>query len=113
MMFGVTAIRIEVNAAQSKLVLVKNFDVKYSKCLRRLMKLLLLSIKLRLSVQVTIVRLMMLVQKLLLLVLKVNAAGIKLTTAERLQLLEEFMLTEKRSKTYQRKNKDFLKIMIT
>ncbi|GJS44857.1 hypothetical protein Tco_0594978 [Tanacetum coccineum] len=30
----------------------------------------------------------------------VNAAGIKVTTAERLQLLEEFMLTEKRSKTY-------------
>ncbi|GKC88489.1 hypothetical protein Tco_1149138 [Tanacetum coccineum] len=50
--------------------------------------------------------LMLLVQKLLLLVLKVNAAGIKVTTAERLQLLEEFMLTEKRSKTYQRKNKD-------
>ncbi|GJX82191.1 retrovirus-related pol polyprotein from transposon TNT 1-94 [Tanacetum coccineum] len=50
--------------------------------------------------------LMLLEQKLLLLVLKVNAAGIKVTTAERLQLLEEFMLTEKRSKTYQRKNKD-------
>ncbi|GJR59373.1 hypothetical protein Tco_1501535 [Tanacetum coccineum] len=50
--------------------------------------------------------LMLLVQKLLLLVLKVNAAGIKVTTAERLQLLKEFMLTEKRSKTYQRKNKD-------
>ncbi|GJT40272.1 hypothetical protein Tco_0940137 [Tanacetum coccineum] len=51
--------------------------------------------------------------KLLLLVLKVNAAGMKVTTAERLQLLEEFMLTEKRSKTYQRKYKDFLKIKIT
>ncbi|GJR34767.1 hypothetical protein Tco_1210451 [Tanacetum coccineum] len=50
--------------------------------------------------------LMLLVQKLLLLVFKVNAAGIKVTTTERLQLLEEFMLTEKRSKTYQRKNKD-------
>ncbi|GJX13207.1 putative ribonuclease H-like domain-containing protein [Tanacetum coccineum] len=35
-----------------------------------------------------------------------DAAGMKVTTAERLQLLEEFMLTEKRSKTYQRKNKD-------
>ncbi|GKE20264.1 hypothetical protein Tco_1431776 [Tanacetum coccineum] len=57
--------------------------------------------------------LMLLVQKLLLLVLKVNVAGIKVTTAERLQLLEEFMLTEKRSKTYQRENKDFLKIKIT
>ncbi|GJX36674.1 hypothetical protein Tco_0248231 [Tanacetum coccineum] len=56
---------------------------------------------------------MLLVQKLLLLVLKVNVAGIKVTTAERLQLLEEFMLTEKRSKTYQRNDKDFLKIKIT
>ncbi|GKG07181.1 hypothetical protein Tco_0330150, partial [Tanacetum coccineum] len=33
-------------------------------------------------------------------VLKVNTAGIKVTTAERLQMLEEFMLKEKRSKTY-------------
>ncbi|GKF75693.1 hypothetical protein Tco_0225137, partial [Tanacetum coccineum] len=32
---------------------------------------------------------MLLAQKLLLLVLKVNAAGIKVTTSERLQLLEE------------------------
>ncbi|GJU67445.1 hypothetical protein Tco_1253704 [Tanacetum coccineum] len=58
------------------------------------------------DLEVTASQLMLLVQKLLLLVLKVNAAGIKVTTAERLQLLEEFMLTEKRSKTYQRKNKD-------
>ncbi|GKA23829.1 hypothetical protein Tco_0709862, partial [Tanacetum coccineum] len=58
-------------------------------------------------------KLMLLVQKLLLLVLKVNATGIKVTTAKRLQLLEEFMLTEKRSKTYQRKDKDCLKIKIT
>ncbi|GJV35615.1 putative ribonuclease H-like domain-containing protein [Tanacetum coccineum] len=36
-----------------------------------------------------------------------------ITTAERLQLLEEFMLTEKRSKTYQRKDKDYLEIKIT
>ncbi|GJZ12763.1 hypothetical protein Tco_0547993 [Tanacetum coccineum] len=57
-------------------------------------------------VLLTMLVLMLLVQKLLLLVLKVNAAGMKVTTAERLQLLEEFMLTEKRSKTYQRKNKD-------
>ncbi|GKE92766.1 ribonuclease H-like domain-containing protein, partial [Tanacetum coccineum] len=35
------------------------------------------------------------------------------TTAERLQLLEEFMLTEKRSRPYQRKDKDFLKIKNT
>ncbi|GJW60120.1 hypothetical protein Tco_0109455 [Tanacetum coccineum] len=47
-------------------------------------------------------QLMLLVYKLLLLVFRVNAA----------RLLEEFMLTEKRSKTYQRKNKDFLKIKI-
>ncbi|GJR45564.1 reverse transcriptase domain-containing protein [Tanacetum coccineum] len=45
--------------------------------------------------------------------LKVNAAGMKVTTAERLQLLEEFILTEKRLKTYKRKYKDFLKIKIT
>ncbi|GJX15070.1 ribonuclease H-like domain-containing protein [Tanacetum coccineum] len=58
------------------------------------------------DLRVTAAKLMLLVQKLLLLVLKVNAAGKKVTTAERLQLLEEFMLTEKRSKNYQRKNKD-------
>ncbi|GJS69531.1 hypothetical protein Tco_0702372 [Tanacetum coccineum] len=52
-------------------------------------------------------------QKLLLLVLKVNVAGMKVTTAERLQLLEEFMLIEKRSKIYQRKYQDFLEIKIT
>ncbi|GJR15887.1 hypothetical protein Tco_0798539 [Tanacetum coccineum] len=38
--------------------------------------------------EVTVVKLVLLVQKLLLLVLKVNAAGIKVTTAERLQLLK-------------------------
>ncbi|GJX34961.1 hypothetical protein Tco_0246518 [Tanacetum coccineum] len=64
-------------------------------------------------VNIACTQLMLLVQKLLLLVLKVNATGIKVTTAERLQLLEEFMLTEKRSKTYQRKDKDCLKIKIT
>ncbi|GJW08501.1 reverse transcriptase domain-containing protein [Tanacetum coccineum] len=45
--------------------------------------------------EVTIVKLVLLVQKLLLLVLKVNAAGIKVTTAERI-------------KTAQRKDKDCL-----
>ncbi|GJW82443.1 hypothetical protein Tco_0146418 [Tanacetum coccineum] len=65
------------------------------------------------DLEVTDAKLMLPVQKLLLLVLKVNVAGIKVTAAERLQLLEEFMLTEKRSKIYQRKNKDFLKIKIT
>ncbi|GJW99967.1 hypothetical protein Tco_0183881 [Tanacetum coccineum] len=65
------------------------------------------------DLRVTAVKLMLLVQNLLLLVLKVNDAGMKVTTAERLQLLKEFMLTEKRPKTYQRKYKDFLKIKIT
>ncbi|GJS86507.1 hypothetical protein Tco_0769143 [Tanacetum coccineum] len=41
------------------------------------------------DLRVTAAKLMLLVQKLLLLVLKVNAAGMKVTTAERLQLLEE------------------------
>ncbi|GJY55177.1 hypothetical protein Tco_0446841 [Tanacetum coccineum] len=50
------------------------------------------------DLRVTAAKLMLLVQRLLLLVLKVNAAGMKVTTAERLQLLEEFMLTKKRSK---------------
>ncbi|GKA34643.1 ribonuclease H-like domain-containing protein [Tanacetum coccineum] len=39
---------------------------------------------------------------------KVTTVGVKVTIASRLQLLEEFMLTEKRSKTYQRKDKDCL-----
>ncbi|GKF91731.1 hypothetical protein Tco_0275432 [Tanacetum coccineum] len=65
------------------------------------------------DLRVTAAQLMLLVYKLLLLVFKVNAAGIKVKTIKRLQLLEEFMLTEKRSKTYQRKNKDCLKIKIT
>ncbi|GJY98376.1 ribonuclease H-like domain-containing protein [Tanacetum coccineum] len=58
------------------------------------------------DLRVTAAKLMLLVQKLLLLVFKVNAAGMKVTSTERLHLLEEFMLIEKRSKTYQRKNKD-------
>ncbi|GKE85163.1 hypothetical protein Tco_1558905, partial [Tanacetum coccineum] len=39
---------------------------------------------------------------------KVTTVGVKVTTTLRLQLLEEFMLTEKISKTYQRKDKDCL-----
>ncbi|GJY13958.1 putative ribonuclease H-like domain-containing protein [Tanacetum coccineum] len=58
------------------------------------------------DLRLTAAQLMLLVQKLLLLVLKVNVAGMKVTTAKRLQLLEDFGLTEKRSKTYQKKNKD-------
>ncbi|GJR70738.1 hypothetical protein Tco_0016803 [Tanacetum coccineum] len=40
------------------------------------------------DLEVTAVKLVLLVQKLLLLVWKVNAAGIKVTTTERLQLLK-------------------------
>ncbi|GJU18953.1 hypothetical protein Tco_1146919 [Tanacetum coccineum] len=36
MQFGVTAALIDVNAAQSKLVLLENFNENYSKCLRLL-----------------------------------------------------------------------------
>ncbi|GJS19770.1 hypothetical protein Tco_0448402, partial [Tanacetum coccineum] len=39
--------------------------------------------------------LMLLVYKLLLLVLKVNAASTKVSTAQRLRLLKEFLLSEK------------------
>ncbi|GJY06378.1 hypothetical protein Tco_0373432 [Tanacetum coccineum] len=39
MLFGVTAALIDVNAAQSKLVLLENFNEKYSKCLRLMVKL--------------------------------------------------------------------------
>ncbi|GJR26305.1 hypothetical protein Tco_1102537 [Tanacetum coccineum] len=38
MLFGVTAALIDVNAAQSKLVLLENFNENYSKCLRLLYK---------------------------------------------------------------------------
>ncbi|GJT16117.1 hypothetical protein Tco_0874823 [Tanacetum coccineum] len=44
---------------------------------------------------VTAAQLMLLVYKLLLLVLKVNAASTKVTTAQRLRLLKEFLLSEK------------------
>ncbi|GKE81041.1 hypothetical protein Tco_1551041 [Tanacetum coccineum] len=42
MLFRVTAALIDVNATQSKLVLLENFNENYSKCLRLLVKLLLL-----------------------------------------------------------------------
>ncbi|GKE75518.1 hypothetical protein Tco_1537559 [Tanacetum coccineum] len=42
LLFGVTAALIDVNAAQSKLVLLENFNENYSKCLRLLLKLPLL-----------------------------------------------------------------------
>ncbi|GKC90524.1 hypothetical protein Tco_1151173 [Tanacetum coccineum] len=40
---SITAALIDVNAAQSKLVLLENFNENYSKCLRLLVKLQLLS----------------------------------------------------------------------
>ncbi|GJZ63276.1 hypothetical protein Tco_0619697 [Tanacetum coccineum] len=52
-------------------------------------------IRIKSLLEVTAVKLMLLVQKLILLVLKVNAAGINVTTAERI-------------KTAQRKDKDCL-----
>ncbi|GJV88689.1 hypothetical protein Tco_1532627 [Tanacetum coccineum] len=42
MLFGITTVLIDVNAAQSKLVLLENFNENYSKYLRLLVKLLLL-----------------------------------------------------------------------
>ncbi|GJR28712.1 hypothetical protein Tco_1104944 [Tanacetum coccineum] len=39
MLFGITTVLIDVNAAQSKLMLLENFNENYSKCLRLLMKL--------------------------------------------------------------------------
>ncbi|GJX28662.1 hypothetical protein Tco_0236741 [Tanacetum coccineum] len=47
------------------------------------------------DLRVTAAQLMLLVYKLLLLVLKVNAASTKVTTAQRLRLLKEFLLSEK------------------
>ncbi|GKE97220.1 hypothetical protein Tco_1582075, partial [Tanacetum coccineum] len=47
------------------------------------------------DLRVTAAQLMLLVYRLLLLVLKVNAASTKVTTAQRLRLLKEFLLLEK------------------
>ncbi|GKB69991.1 hypothetical protein Tco_0931403 [Tanacetum coccineum] len=47
------------------------------------------------DLRVTTAKLMLLVYKLLLLVLKVNAASTKVITAQRLRLLKEFLLSEK------------------
>ncbi|GKE33521.1 hypothetical protein Tco_1452843, partial [Tanacetum coccineum] len=46
------------------------------------------------DLKVTTAQLILLVYKLLLLVLKVNAASTKVTTAQRLRLLKEFLLSE-------------------
>ncbi|GJX86032.1 hypothetical protein Tco_0336806 [Tanacetum coccineum] len=93
-------------------LMLKSFDRKHLEDLYKLGRTFRIK-RLFDDLRVTAAKLMLLVQKLLLLVLKVNVVGIKVTTAERLQLLEEFTLTKNISKTYQRKNKDFLKIKIT
>ncbi|GKB95538.1 hypothetical protein Tco_0981675, partial [Tanacetum coccineum] len=53
MLFRITLVLIDVNAAQSKLVLLENFNENYSKCLKLLVKLQLLSTKLVLLEEVT------------------------------------------------------------
>ncbi|GKC91553.1 hypothetical protein Tco_1152202 [Tanacetum coccineum] len=64
----------------------------------QLLKLLTKQLKNQCSVwkhpPVTAAKLMRLVYKLLLLVFRVNAASTKVTTAERLRLLKEFLLSE-------------------
>ncbi|GKA53983.1 ribonuclease H-like domain-containing protein [Tanacetum coccineum] len=77
MLFGVTAALIDVNDAQSKLVLLENFNENYSKCLRLLVEVTTASTKLLLLEEVTTARgsyyfttaeeLMLLVKKLVLL----------------------------------------------
>ncbi|GJZ04355.1 hypothetical protein Tco_0537630 [Tanacetum coccineum] len=44
MLFGITTVLIDVNAAQSKLVLLKNFNENYSRCLRLMETELFLSL---------------------------------------------------------------------
>ncbi|GJS02139.1 ribonuclease H-like domain-containing protein [Tanacetum coccineum] len=74
MLFGVTAALIDVNATQSKLVLLENFNENYSKCLRLLLEVTTASTKLLLLEELTTARgittakeLMLLVKKLVLL----------------------------------------------
>ncbi|GKA14595.1 hypothetical protein Tco_0694241 [Tanacetum coccineum] len=75
MLFGVIVALIDVNAAQSKLVLLENFNENYSKCLRLLVEVTTASTKLLLLEEVTTAsgrgyyaeRLMLLVKKLVLL----------------------------------------------
>ncbi|GJY85698.1 hypothetical protein Tco_0499724 [Tanacetum coccineum] len=53
MLFGVIVALIDVNAAQSKLVLLENFNENYSKCLRLLVEVTTTSTKLLLLEEVT------------------------------------------------------------
>ncbi|GKC52327.1 hypothetical protein Tco_1075072 [Tanacetum coccineum] len=57
----ITAVLIDVNAAQSKLVLLENFNENYSKCLRLLVKLQLLVLMLE-EVTTARVKLLLLVE---------------------------------------------------
>ncbi|GJR22476.1 putative reverse transcriptase domain-containing protein [Tanacetum coccineum] len=75
---------LRVTAAKLKLVLFINFNEEYAK-LKKIFYV----------VTTACAQLMLLVYKLLLLVLKVNAASTKVTTAQRLRLLKEFLLSKK------------------
>ncbi|GJR44334.1 retrovirus-related pol polyprotein from transposon TNT 1-94 [Tanacetum coccineum] len=77
----------------SKLMLLENFNEDYSKCLRLLVEVAAAKVRVTATKQN--------------LMLFINATGTKL------QLLEEFILTDKISKTYRRKNKDCLENKIT
>ncbi|GKA26527.1 hypothetical protein Tco_0712636 [Tanacetum coccineum] len=63
------------------------------------------------DLRVTAAQLMLLVYKLLLLVLKVNADSTKVTTAQRLRLLKEFLSVRKEKDII--KDKDCFEIKIT
>ncbi|GJW27259.1 hypothetical protein Tco_0041070 [Tanacetum coccineum] len=54
MLFGITTVLIDVNAAQSKLVLLENFNENYSKCLRLLKLRLLRDLEEKTSEEVTL-----------------------------------------------------------
>ncbi|GKE50139.1 hypothetical protein Tco_1481397 [Tanacetum coccineum] len=53
---SITAAHIDVNAAQSKLVLLENFNENYSKCLRLLVEVTTASTKLLLLEEITTAR---------------------------------------------------------
>ncbi|GJZ72739.1 hypothetical protein Tco_0636885 [Tanacetum coccineum] len=63
-------------------------------CGVRFIVVLVFCVGIKSLLEVTAAKLMLLVYKLLLLVLKVNAASTKVTTAQRLRLLKEFLLSE-------------------
>ncbi|GKF11929.1 hypothetical protein Tco_0049855 [Tanacetum coccineum] len=80
---------LEDNVWKNQLGLVKVLNWKlYDSYFEDKYQVLGRIVRIKSLLEVTAAKLMLLVQKLLLLVLKVNAAGIKVTTAERLQLLK-------------------------